>query len=179
MANGLVLLDGTAVWRMAGAYRTLAAVGLLAFTQPAWAGERIADPLRFWVGKTETVGTLKIIMKKPFKTRSVGRGEMRPDGSLDLIQRVEDEGEAPRERRWRIRKTGPKRYVGTMTEAIGPVIIEEVDGRYRFRFKMKGNLSVEQWIMPNADGKSGRNKVTIKKLGMTVGHSEGTVRKLD
>jgi hypothetical protein len=59
------------------------------------------------------------------------------------------------------------------------VTIEEVDGRYRFRFKMDGGVSVEQWIIPSADGKSGTNKVTIKKYGMTVGRSEGSVRKVD
>ena len=140
--------------------------------------ERLSDPLRFWEGRTETVSTLKVVMKKALKTRSLGVGKIKPDGSLELVQRVEDEGKPPRERRWNIRKVGPKRYVGTMNEATGPVVIEEVDDRYRFRFKMKGNLAVEQWIIPSADGKSARNTVTIKKLGMTVAKSEGTVRKL-
>ena len=51
-------------------------------------------------------------------------------------------------------------------------------GRYRFRFKMKGNVSIEQWLMPQAGGKSAVSKVTIRKFGMTVGRSEGTIRKL-
>ena len=141
--------------------------------------ERLTDPLRFWEGRTETVSQLKVVMKKGFKSRSIGRGTIRSDGSLELVQRVEDEGKPPRERRWQIRKAGPNRYVGTMNEAVGPVIIEEVGDRYRFRFKMKGNLSAEQWIIPNADGKTARNTVTIKKLGMTVARSEGVIRKLD
>ena len=66
-----------------------------------------------------------------------------------------------------------------MNEAAGPVVIDEIGDRFRFRFKMKGNLSVEQWITPNAGGKTGRTKLTIKKLGMTVANSEGTIRKLD
>ena len=139
----------------------------------------LTDPLRFWVGRTETVSTIKVMMKKAFKTRSTGRGEIKPDGTLELVQRVEDEGQAPRERRWRIRKAGPNRFVGTMNEAKGPVVIEEVGGRYRFRFKMDGNLSVEQWITPQPGGKSGRSLLTIKKLGLTVAKSEGTIRKLD
>ena len=139
----------------------------------------LPDPLRFWEGRTETVSTIKVLMKKAFRSRSIGRGEIRSDGSLELVQRVEDEGKPPRERRWLIRKSGPNRYVGTMNEASGPVVIDEIGDRFRFRFKMKGNLAVEQWITPNPGGKTGRNKLTIKKLGVTVAHSEGTIRKLD
>jgi hypothetical protein len=145
----------------------------------AASAERLADPLRFWEGRTESVGTLKIMMKKPLRTRSLGRGQIKPDGSLELVQRVEEDGKPPRERRWHIRKAGAGRFVGTMSEASGPVTIEEVGDRYRFRFKMKGNLAVEQWLSPSANGKSGRNTVTIKKLGVTVARSDGTVRKLD
>ena len=157
---------------------SLAIAALTLLASPASA-ERLTDPLAFWEGRTETVSTVKVVMKKAFKSRSVGRGAIKPDGSLELVQRVEDEGKPSRERRWHIRKAGPRRYVGTMNEASGPVVIEEIGDRYRFRFKMKGNLAVEQWIMPNPGGKSGRNTVTIKKLGMTVAKSEGLIRKLD
>lgn len=160
-----------------------AVIGTLAFAvavsthSPAIA--KLSDPLRFWEGRTESIGTMKLIMKKPYKSRSIGRGKIAADGSLDLIQRVEDEGKPPKERRWHIRQAGPGKFTGTMNEAVGPVTIEEIDGRYRFRFKMDGGISVEQWIIPSADGKSGTNKVTIKKYGMTVGRSEGSVRKVD
>ena len=156
----------------------LAIVPLALMASPAQA-ERLTDPLGFWEGRTETLSTIKVVMKKAMKSRSHGRGTINADGSLDLVQRVEDEGKPPRERRWHIRKAGPRRYVGTMNEASGPVVIEEIGDRFRFRFKMKGNLSVEQWIMPSPGGKSGRNTVTIKKLGVTVARSEGTIRKLD
>ena len=156
----------------------VAVLPLALLSSPASA-ERLADPLGFWEGRTETLSTIKVVMKKAFKTRSIGRGVIKSDGSLELVQRVEDEGKPPRERRWLIRKAGPKRYIGTMNEASGPVVIEEIGERFRFRFKMKGNLSVEQWIIPGPGGKSGKNTLTIKKLGMTVARSEGTIRKLD
>lgn len=157
---------------------TLACAAAVAVNSPSYAA-KLGDPLRFWEGRTESVGIIKLIMKKPYKSRSFGRGKIRDDGSLDLVQRVEDEGKPPKERRWHIREVGPGRYTGTMSEANGPVAIEEVGGRYRFRFKMDGGVSVEQWIIPDADGKSGTNKVTIKKYGMTVGRSDGSVRKVD
>jgi hypothetical protein len=118
-------------------------------------------------------------MKKPYKSRSIGRGEIKADGSLLLIQLVEEEGKPPHERRWHIREISPGRFTGTMSEAKGPVTIDEVGGKYRFRFRMKGNVSVEQWIAPLPGGKTASTKVMIRKMGITVGHSEGTIRRLD
>jgi len=135
--------------------------------------------MRFFEGRTESVATIKIVMRKPFKSRSIGRGEIKADGSLHLVQRVEDEGKPAHERRWHIREVEPGKFAGTMSEAKGPVTVEEVGGRYRFRFKMKGNVSVEQWISPMPGGKTATTKVTIRKMGVTVGQSEGTIRRLD
>lgn len=149
-----------------------------AFFLAAPATAESLKPLRFFEGRTETLGTIKLFMKKPFRSHSIGRGIIESDGSLLLIQRVEDEGKPPRERRWRIRQIGPGRYAGTMSEANGPVTIDDVDGRYRFRFKMKGNLAVEQWLIPLPGGLSARNSVKVRKFGMTVGTSDGTIRKV-
>lgn len=160
-------------------YLAIAPAVLAAVAIPGGAyAERLSDPLTFWEGRTETVGTVKVMMKKPYRTRSIGRGEIRRDGSLVLVQRVHEEGKPAHERRWHIRKVGPGRYAGTMNEANGPVTIEEVGDRYRFRFKMKGNLAVEQWLTPLPGAKSARSVVTIRKFGVTVGRSEGTVRKI-
>ena len=157
----------------------IAAAAVLAAALPGAAGaERLADPLRFWEGRTESVSTVKVVMKKPFKSRSLGRGEIRPDGSLLLVQRVQEEGRPARERRWHIRKVASSRYAGTMNEASGPVTIEEVGGKFRFRFKMKGGLAVEQWLTPLPGGKAATNNVKVRKLGMTVATTEGLIRKV-
>lgn len=150
----------------------------IAALSPSTGAERKPDALRFFEGKTESVATIKLVMKKPYKSRSIGRGEIKSDGSLLLVQRVEDEGKPAHDRRWHIREVEPGRFTGTMTEAKGPVTIDEVNGRYRFRFKMKGNVSVEQWVTPLPGGKTANTKVTIRKMGVTVGSSEGTIRKL-
>lgn len=150
------------------------AAGLV--TPASAAGERERDPLGFFEGRTESVSTVKIILKKPYNSRAIGIGKISADGSLLLVQRVEGEG-APKTRRWHIRQVGPGRFAGTMTEAAGPVSIEEIDGRYRFRFKMHGGLSVEQWVTPAADGRSASNRVTVRKFGIKVGQAEGVIRK--
>lgn len=154
----------------------LALVGASASAGAAEA--QMTDPMRFFEGRTESVSTVKLIMKKPFSSRSLGRGEIEGDGVLNLVQKVHDEGKSPYDRRWKMRQVGPGRFTGTMNEAVGPVVAEEIDGSYRFRFKMKGNLSVEQWLTPLPGGKMARSKVSIRKFGMAVGRSEGTIRKL-
>jgi hypothetical protein len=135
------------------------------------------DPMRFFEGRTESVSTVKLIMRKPYESRSLGRGEI-DSGVLELVQRVQDEGKAPYNRQWRMRQVSPGRFSGTMTEAAGPVVADEIGGRYRFRFRMKGNLSIEQWLTPLPGGREAQSKISIRKFGMIVGRSEGTIRKL-
>lgn len=138
---------------------------------------RPADPLRFFEGRTEYISTMKLIAKKPYRSRTLGQGEIEPDGSLHLVQKVQDEGKPAHERRWHMRQVAPRRFAGTMSEARGPVTVDEVDGRYRFRFRMKGGVSVEQWLTPVSSSVA-RSRLTVRKLGLTVGRSEGSIRKL-
>jgi hypothetical protein len=152
----------------------------LALSIPASAARenKTHDPLRFFEGRTESISIVKVVMHKPYRTRAIGVGHIRADGTLDLVQKLERDGEPTRTRRWLIREVGEGRYSGTMNEATGPVNIDEVGGRYRFRFKMKGNLSVEQWLTPEPDWRSATNRLTVKKFGIKVGSSDGIIRKL-
>ena len=138
----------------------------------------LSDPLRFFVGTTESVTTVSVLMRKAYSARARGYGEIGRDGSLSLVQRVEDEGKKPFERRWYIRRTGPGRFEGSMSQAKGPVAVAEIDGRYRFRFRVKGNLSVEQWVIPLPGGTVARTESTVRKLGLKVATSHGFIRKI-
>lgn len=155
----------------------LIAAGASLTSMPAIAAEA-GHPLQFFQGRTEGTGTVKILMKKPYRTGSVGHGRIGPDGSLSLVQRINEDGKPPRERRWHIRQVGANRFLGTMSEASGPVTIDAIGGRYRFRFRMKGNLSVEQWLTPVAGGTAASNSMTVRKFGMVVGTGTGIIRKL-
>ena len=160
--------------------RLIGACGIIAATLlPASAvADNARAPLQFFNGKTEMVSTIKVIMKKPFRSRAIGTGRILGDGSLSLAQQVFDEGEPTKQRNWKIRQIAAGQYAGTMTEAVGPVVVEEVDGKYRFKYKMKGNLSVEQWMTPLAGGTAAKSTVTVRKFGMKVASSTGIVRKL-
>lgn len=139
--------------------------------------EPSTDPLRFFEGRTETDGLMNVMMKKPHHVRNVGRGTISKDGSLHLVQQVQEEGKAPRERVWQIHQVGPGKFAGTMSDAVGPVKIQEIGGRYRFRFTLRGGLSGEQWLTPNSDGSSGQSVLTVRKFGFTVARSVSTIRK--
>lgn len=154
------------------------AAPVLVLAAPLSSASVQVDPLRFFEGRTETQGTVKVMFHKAYHTHSIGIGRIEGDDSLTLIQRVEDEGKPPRERRWQVRRTAPGRFTGSMTDAIGPVTIDKVGERYRFRFKLKGNLSAEQILTPLPGGRSARNTVKVKRMGITVATTEGTIRKI-
>jgi len=154
----------------------LAAPILCALAAPAAAQQ--ADPLRFFAGRTESEGVAKVLFKKPYRTHSSGVGRLEPDGSLSLVQRVDDEGKPPLERRWRVREVAPGHWTATMSQAVGPVAIDQVGNRFRFRFTMVGHLNVEQWLTPLPGATSARTVTKIRKFGLPVATTEGIVRKL-
>ncbi len=150
----------------------------LALTPVSASAQQHIDPFEFFAGRTENSATVKVMLKKPYKTHTIGQAQMEQDGTLTMVQTVKDEGKPAHERRWRVRKTGPGRYSATMSDALGPVAIDKVGNRYRFRFTMKGKLAVEQWLTPLPGGASARNTVKVRKMGVTVATTEGVIRKV-
>jgi len=153
---------------------------LIAAAMPTAASQAAvpADTLRFFEGRTEIVSSVKVFLKKPYRSRTLGRGYISGDGTLVLSQHVFEEGKPPHERQWRMRQVGPGRFSGTMSDAVGAVQASEVGGKFRFQFKMKGNLAVEQWVTPLPGGNTARTEVIVRRHGLRVARSEGTIRKL-
>jgi hypothetical protein len=159
--------------------KTLAGALICAALLPVSAdAAHLSQPLRFFEGQTEMLSVVKVIMKRPYRSRTLGAGRILPDGSLALIQQVFDEGKQPEQRRWSIHEFAPGRFGGSMSDAVGPVVVEELRGGYRFKFKMKGHLAVEQWVVPLPGGASARTTLSVRKFGMTVASSVGTIRKV-
>lgn len=156
--------------RLAAALSAAALAAAPAFAAPF-------DPMRFFNGRVESDGRAKVVFKGTHGLRVHSAGRVEPDGTLILDQKVEEEGEQPRMRAWRMRQVGPGRYAGTISDAEGPVTGETApDGRFRMAFKMKGGLAVEQWLTPGADGLTLKNDMTIKKFGITVATVQETMR---
>lgn len=157
----------------------LPAAAALVLAAPAAAAPPSSDsPLAFFEGRTVSQGTTKVMLRKPYRTRSQGVGRIERDGTLNLVQQVEEGDEPRKERRWRIRQVAPGRFAGTMSDAAGPVEVEKVGARFRFRFRMKGGLAVEQWLTPLAGGMSARSTLTVRKLGMAVATGEALIRRI-
>lgn len=156
----------------------IAATLLLLPVMAAPAQQPQTDPLGFFVGRTEDQGVMKVMFKPSYRTETISNGKIEPDGSLVLVQRVENQGQAPRQRIWHVRQVSPGHYLAAMSDAVGPVMIDKIANRYRFEFKIKGGLSVEQWLTPLSGGMAVRSSLTVKKLGFTVATNEGLIRKM-
>ena len=142
------------------------------------AGAQQSDPLRFFEGRTVDQGVMKVMFKKPYRTFAISEGRIEPDGSLTLTERVEDEGSAPHERRWHVRRTSPGHYVGAMSDALGPVTIDKIGDKYRFELETTDHLSVEQWLTPLPGGMAAMSSTKVRKFGLTVATDNGVIRKM-
>lgn len=136
------------------------------------------NPVDFFRGRTHGDGTLKIIFQSA-KAMSVDSfGSTEPDGSLLLRQVIHEPGKPPRTRYWRMRKTGPRSFAGTLTDAAGPVRVDVDGDRVRIRYTAKDSLNFDQLLTP-AGAREVRNAMTVKRFGITVAHFNEIIRKLD
>ena len=137
------------------------------------------SPERFFVGRTESVGTLDTVLGRPHGVRVSTQGRMAPDGALLMDQVVEEEGKPPRRSRWRLVRSGPNRFTGTVTDVRGPVIGEMTGNVLRLRYRNDRNLSVDQRITIHANGRTARNRITFRRFGITVATYDETIRRVD
>lgn len=156
----------------------LAIVSLAACAAPvsAAAPAPVFDPLTFFKGRTRGAGELRIVLRQPRSITVQGDGRLRSDGVLALRQRIEEEGRPARVRRWEIRRTGPKRYAAALTDATGPVRAEAEGNRLRIRYPSDAG-QVEQWLTLSSDGRTARNRLTVKRLGVVIASVEEVIRK--
>lgn len=154
-------------------------VPVLALIAAAWQPQP-ADALeRFFAGRTEGSGTVRIILSRASRIRSQGRGCILADGTLVLHHVVHQEGAPERRRTWRMRRTGPGRYAGTISDARGPVTARASGNRVHVSYRTIEGHAVDQWLIFAPDGRTAANRMTFRRLGMQVARLEETIRKLD
>ena len=132
----------------------------------------------FFTGRTHADNDLKVVLHRTTKliVDSAGHREGREFVLVDTVR----EGDKPvRTRTWRTHQIGPGHYVGTLSDATGPVDIVVRDGSATIRYTMKGGLDVVQVMTLQPDGRSLSNHVTAKKFGLRFARVDGTIRKLD
>ncbi len=126
------------------------------------------DPIAFFTGASHGEATLDQIFKDERHVSVESAGRLGGDGTLKLEQKVMVAGEPPRTRSWRLRRAGPGRYVGMLTDASGPVEAQAVGRAIRLRYPMKGGLQVEQWLMARDGGQTLDNRLSVTKWGIGV-----------
>jgi hypothetical protein len=135
------------------------------------------DPVAFFTGSTIGVGQIKKALSTSLPTRVRGQGTLQADGVLVLNQTVDIEGEPTTRRRWMLRQVTPGRFRGSLTDATGPVSAEVAGMVMKVRYTMKGGMGVDQVITLAPDGQSARNRMKIKKFGVTVATLDEIIRR--
>ena len=133
---------------------------------------------RFFGGRTQGDGMLKIALSKPRHVIVDGRGRIESDGTLVLDQAVSQEKAAPEHRQWRIHETSVGHYAGTLSDATGPVSGDVTGNQLHLRFTMKHGLIADQWLELAADGQSAQNRMTFSKFGLVVARLNETIRRV-
>jgi hypothetical protein len=136
------------------------------------------DPVEFFRGRTRGEGTLRPVLQKSKIIRVDSIGSEQKDGAMLLTQTIHEPGKPPRTRTWRMRRDSPGRYSGSLSDAKGPVRVTVEPGAIRIRYKDKDNLDFDQRLTP-AGSREIRNRMTIKRFGITVARYDEIIRKLD
>lgn len=136
-------------------------------------------PERFFVGRTEGVGTVQMILSSRHGVRVHTRGRMERDGALVLDQVVEEEGKPVRRRTWRLVRAGANRFTGTISDARGPVTGQVAGNVLRLSYRSAEGPSVEHVITVRPDGRSAHNLTRFRRFGLNVATVEEIIRKID
>ena len=135
---------------------------------------------RFFVGRTESVGTVAVAFSGSHKVRDRTVGRVDGAGALILDEVVEEEGKPVRRRQWRLVRGAGGRISGTISDAASPVSGEVRGNLLHLTYKsVEGGAQVEQWITFNPSGRTASNRMVFRKFGFKVASLEGVVRRSD
>jgi Protein of unknown function (DUF3833) len=151
---------------------------LLAPAAPAAPAPDSAE--RFFVGRTESLGTVSMVLSGSHKVRDRTLGRLDSSGALLLDEVVEEEGKPARRRSWRLVRGAGGRISGTISDASGPVSGEVRGNLLHLAYKsVEGGAQVEQWITFDPSGRTASNRMVFRKFGFKVATLEGMVRRSD
>lgn len=138
------------------------------YAPPSAAAEPRFDALAFFAGQSRGRGELSKVFSKTVPVRVQSEGVIEADGSLTLVQRIEEGEKPPRTRQWTIREAAPGRYQGTLTDASGAVEGESEGNRLTLRYPMEGGFKVKQVLTLSTGGERAYNVLKVSKWGVTV-----------
>lgn len=124
------------------------------------------EPMAFFDGETSGEGTLYRIIGADKQVSVRSNGVRRPDGALEVTQRIEIEGEEPRTRSWVLSQVDDRRYEGSLTDATGPVSAFTGGRRMVIGYDTDGT-TVRQ-TLTQVDEKTLLNRLDVYKWGLNV-----------
>jgi hypothetical protein len=162
------------------AFSRLAAAAALLAAPPAAADPPKLDMTAFFTGRTHAENIIKEVLHSPHKLIVDSIGGRNKEGEFVLIDTVREEDKPVRTRTWVMHPVGPDHFSGVLSDAVGPVEVAVRGDSALISYVMKdGHLKVTQQLQLERDGRSLANHVVAKKLGLTVAHVDGTIRKAD
>lgn len=117
------------------------------------AGPAPFDPIAFFTGPSQGSGTLRPVVGSASAITVTSRGTPQPGGLL-LVQEIRQQGKAPRTRAWTMRRLGPGRYTGTLTDAEGPVELTTSGPRATVRYRTPDGVTIRQQLALQPDGRT-------------------------
>ncbi len=136
------------------------------------------DPIAFFAGHTMGRGSLKVLTKHRQTVLVEGHGVVGADGTIALDQDVRQGNRPATHRSWHLRRTAPGRFVGTLTDAAGPVAGDVTGNTFHLRFMMKGGLRAQQWLYLQPGGQVSRNRMVVTKFGVPVASLDETITRV-
>jgi hypothetical protein len=155
----------------------IAVAGIAGCTDPmpvsAFKGTAPAlDPVHFFTGHVRSWGVLEDRSGQPTEivtTDCVGTPDG-PDG-LNMTQTLTIGTEAPTQRQWHMRRTGPGRFEATANDMVGTAEGDAAGRAFHWQWTLAlspgnslKNVTMDQWWYLQPDG-SLLNRTTIRKLG--------------
>jgi hypothetical protein len=136
-------------------------------------------PEYFFVGRTESTGTVSVFMSGRHAVRDRSRGRIERGNILILDQDVEEQGRPARSRTWRLVRAADNRITGTISDARGPVTGEVRGDVIYLRYQSAEGPSVEQWITLDPGRRTAHNRMVFRRFGATVATVESVIRRVD
>ncbi|HYI49181.1 MAG TPA: DUF3833 family protein [Allosphingosinicella sp.] len=136
-------------------------------------------PEHFFVGRTESTGTVNVIMSGRHAVRDRSRGRIERGNVLILDQNVQEQGKPARSRTWRLTRTSGNRIAGTISDARGPEAGVVRGNVLHLRYRSAEGPSVEQWITLHPGRRTAHNRMVFRRFGVTVATVESVIRRVD
>ena len=133
---------------------------------PATLPEPALDPTRFFSGRTEGQGSLKVRLGADRTLRVQSVGTTQRDGDFRLDQTIQFGNGAVENRTWLLRRVNAQHFTATLSDAQGPVRAESNGNLLHLRYRLRRAVYMDQWLYLQADGRSLENRAQITVLGI-------------